>query len=74
MPNTWIYYSAQGKAAFEFYCYHYNSTPPLGYEVFKHWVRIYKGLFNEEILNCIMVISQDFLGKGLTKVSISGKF
>ena len=58
----------QGVEAYNYHITLYGRPPPMGRELFREWVKIFKSLHHEEILLTIMEISQKKLGKALTKV------
>lgn len=62
------FFYEQPSEAFNSHLEHFNRPPPMGRDLFREWVRIFKSLHHDKIMDCIMEISQQYLGKSLTKV------
>lgn len=72
--NTWKkspYFISQPTEAYEWYTKTFKCPPPLGRTVFNEWVKIYKcfASIDPAVLGLMRSMSQEHLGKSLTKVS-----
>jgi hypothetical protein len=72
--NTWkksVYLMSQPTEAYEWYTKTFKCPPPLGRTAFNEWVKIYKcfASIDPAVLGLVRSMSQEHLGKSLTKVN-----